>query len=43
MTTSLADVLARSLDGRELLTHPFYQRWEAGRLTEGELRENAVH
>jgi pyrroloquinoline-quinone synthase len=43
MTISLADAVARSLDGRELLTHPFYRRWEAGRLTEGELRDYAVH
>jgi pyrroloquinoline-quinone synthase len=40
---SLADVVARSLDGRQLLTHPFYQRWEAGLLNAGELRQYAVH
>jgi len=43
MTTSLADVVVRSLDGRELLTHPFYRRWEAGQLTADELGEYAVH
>lgn len=43
MTTSLADVVARSLDGRALLTHPFYQRWEAGLLSGQELAEYAVH
>ena len=26
-----------TLEGRRLLTHPFYQRWEAGELGEGEL------
>ena len=40
---SLADVVARALDGRQLLAHPFYQRWEAGLLSEGELSEYAVH
>jgi len=29
--------LADALDGRELLTHPFYRRWEAGALAQGEL------
>jgi pyrroloquinoline-quinone synthase len=40
---SSASAVARSLDGRALLTHPFYRRWEAGELTMGELREYAVH
>ena len=40
---SPAGAVARSLDGRALLTHPFYRRWEAGELTVGELREYAVH
>jgi pyrroloquinoline-quinone synthase len=31
------DALADALAGRELLTHPFYRRWEAGTLAEGEL------
>jgi pyrroloquinoline-quinone synthase len=31
------DAVRRVLDGRELLTHPFYRRWEAGELREGEL------
>jgi len=43
MTTSLADVVVRSLERRELLTHPFYRRWEAGQLTTDELGEYAVH
>jgi pyrroloquinoline-quinone synthase len=36
------DALARGLEGRQLLTHPFYQRWQAGQLVEGELSEYAV-
>lgn len=40
---SLAEAVARSLDGRQLLTHPFYQRWEAGLLRAGELHQYAVH
>ena len=39
----LADAVARAVEGRELLTHPFYQRWEAGQLAPGELAEYAVH
>ena len=31
------EVLAEAIVGRRLLTHPFYRRWEAGTLTEGEL------
>ena len=31
-----------ALTGRELLTHPFYLRWEAGELAAGELAEYAV-
>jgi pyrroloquinoline quinone (PQQ) biosynthesis protein C len=31
------DVIADALTGRRLLEHPFYQRWEVGGLTEGEL------
>jgi pyrroloquinoline-quinone synthase len=31
------EVLAEAIVGRRLLTHPFYRRWEAGSLTEGEL------
>jgi pyrroloquinoline-quinone synthase len=33
----IQDALADALAGRELLTHPFYRRWEAGTLAEGEL------
>jgi pyrroloquinoline-quinone synthase len=29
--------LSEALTGRHLLTHPFYRRWEAGTLAEGEL------
>ncbi len=31
------DALSVALDGRHLLTHPFYRRWEAGTLADGEL------
>lgn len=31
-----------ALSGRELLTHPFYRRWESGQLTPGELGDYAV-
>ena len=31
------EVLAEAIVGRHLLTHPFYRRWEAGTLAEGEL------
>jgi pyrroloquinoline-quinone synthase len=31
------EVLAEAIVGRRLLTHPFYRRWEAGTLTQGEL------
>lgn len=31
------DALLDALNGRQLLAHPFYQRWEAGTLGEGEL------
>jgi pyrroloquinoline-quinone synthase len=31
------DAIAAALDGRRLLEHPFYRRWEAGELTDGEL------
>jgi len=29
--------IERTLEGRRLLTHPFYRRWEAGELADGEL------
>jgi pyrroloquinoline-quinone synthase len=31
------DALVDALAGRQLLTHPFYRRWEAGTLADGEL------
>jgi pyrroloquinoline-quinone synthase len=40
---ALAEAVAHSLEGRELLTHPFYRRWEAGQLDQRELAEYAVH
>jgi pyrroloquinoline-quinone synthase len=39
----LAAAVASSLEGRMLLTHPFYRRWEAGELRSPELAEYAVH
>ena len=41
--SGLAGVVAGSLQGRELLTHPFYRRWEAGELVLEELAEYAVN
>ncbi|HEY3942021.1 MAG TPA: iron-containing redox enzyme family protein [Acidimicrobiales bacterium] len=35
------DLLAAALSGRQLLTHPFYRRWEAGALAPGELADYA--
>jgi pyrroloquinoline-quinone synthase len=36
-TDRIREALADAVGGRQLLTHPFYQRWEAGTLGEGEL------
>ena len=36
-TQRIHEVLAEAIVGRHLLAHPFYRRWEAGTLTEGEL------
>ncbi len=36
-TEPIREALDDALAGRQLLTHPFYQRWEAGTLGEGEL------
>jgi pyrroloquinoline quinone (PQQ) biosynthesis protein C len=36
-TQRIHEVLAEAIVGRHLLTHPFYRRWEAGTLSEGEL------
>jgi pyrroloquinoline quinone (PQQ) biosynthesis protein C len=36
-TQRIHEVLAKAIVGRHLLTHPFYRRWEAGTLSEGEL------
>jgi len=38
MATSVEDVLLEALQGRQLLNHPFYKRWEAGELHDGELK-----
>jgi pyrroloquinoline-quinone synthase len=39
----LTAAVATSLEGRMLLTHPFYRRWESGELRTQELAEYAVH
>ena len=36
-TQRIHEVLAEAIVGRHLLAHPFYRRWEAGTLSEGEL------
>jgi pyrroloquinoline quinone (PQQ) biosynthesis protein C len=36
-TQRIHEVLTEAIVGRHLLTHPFYLRWEAGTLCEGEL------
>ncbi len=36
-TQRIREVLAEAIVGRHLLAHPFYRRWEAGTLSEGEL------
>jgi pyrroloquinoline-quinone synthase len=41
--SELAATVATALVDRQLLTHPFYRRWEAGELAPGELAEYAVH
>jgi pyrroloquinoline quinone (PQQ) biosynthesis protein C len=40
-TDRIHSVLAEAIVGRHLLTHPFYRRWEAGTLAEGELASYA--
>jgi pyrroloquinoline quinone (PQQ) biosynthesis protein C len=40
--TPQAVAVSRAVEGRELLTHPFYRRWEAGTLDPAELSEYAV-
>jgi len=39
----LSDAVDAALEGRQLLSHPFYQRWQAGLLGDDELAEYAVH
>ncbi len=41
MTRTLRSTLDDALDGRQLLSHPFYQRWEAGELSRDELTRYA--
>ena len=37
----VAGLLAQALEGRRLLDHPFYRRWEAGGLADGDLASYA--
>ncbi len=39
----LSGAMASALDGRDLLSHPFYLRWQAGELTADELARYAVN
>jgi pyrroloquinoline quinone (PQQ) biosynthesis protein C len=39
----LSEAMDSALAGRELLSHPFYLRWQAGQLTADELTEYAVN
>jgi pyrroloquinoline-quinone synthase len=41
MTNHLANTLEAAICDRQLLSHPFYQRWEAGELSFEELRHYA--
>ena len=41
MRNSVEALVLRSLDGRRLLTHPFYVRWEEGALSRDELTSYA--
>ncbi|HEV3267886.1 MAG TPA: iron-containing redox enzyme family protein [Acidimicrobiales bacterium] len=41
MTTQLQETFDAALVNRKLLQHPFYQRWEAGELKDGELTSYA--
>lgn len=38
---AIDQAIKQALEGRQLLTHPFYQRWEAGELQPGELHAYA--
>jgi pyrroloquinoline quinone (PQQ) biosynthesis protein C len=41
-TERIDNALADALVGRQLLSHPFYRRWEAGTLADGELADYAA-
>jgi pyrroloquinoline-quinone synthase len=41
MAHTTATTIESALEGRRLLEHPFYRRWEAGELRDGELRAYA--
>ncbi|MGH9122719.1 MAG: hypothetical protein ACRDYC_12400, partial [Acidimicrobiales bacterium] len=40
-SAEVSEVVDRALEGRRLLSHPFYLRWEAGELSRGELARYA--
>jgi pyrroloquinoline-quinone synthase len=40
-TSGISSVIGAALDGKRLLDHPFYRRWEAGEVTVGELADYA--
>ncbi len=40
-TSGISSVIEASLANKKLLDHPFYRRWEAGEVTEGELADYA--
>lgn len=40
-TTTVEPILAAALSGRRLVDHPFYRRWEQGKLRFGELTDYA--
>jgi pyrroloquinoline-quinone synthase len=41
MDTQISDALTTTLSDRQLLTHPFYRRWESGQLSRDELTSYA--
>jgi pyrroloquinoline quinone (PQQ) biosynthesis protein C len=41
MTNTVTALLDQALEGRRLLDHPFYRRWETGGLHDGELQHYA--
>ncbi len=41
ITATVEQAMDEALEGKRLLTHPFYQRWEAGELSQAELTDYA--